>query len=204
MCESVYFPYHYTLFHTLGEYRSFFKLAASATGHVGFGQECDRATIYKSFKKILKSLDEEYRIYFAKVNHLTCPYLHVYLYHMTHTQVVELDTDVQVPDPELLPTQTHKFWTGFEECELVQWLKTQISGHCGRPKTGFRLKKFWLFARFLYIFEQKRCLFASQCKVEEAFVETFNYQGADPLGPVKTCSDYNKMNIAQRRLDVCV
>ena len=92
-------------------------------------------------------------------------------------QVKDLDPDVQVPDPELLPAENHKIWTGFEDCELVQWLKTQVSGHCGTPKLGFRLKKFWLLARYLHIFEQKRCLFTSNDKLDEAFLEVFNDKG---------------------------
>ena len=106
---------------------------------------------------------------------------------------------MNVPNPELLPPSTHKFWTGFEDCELVQWLKKQISGHYGTPAAGFKLKKFWLLARYLHMFEQKRDIFTASCKVDAAFVETFNYKGADPLGPVKTCFDYKNITIEQRR-----
>ena len=51
----------------------------------------------------------------------------------------------------------------------------------------------------LHIFEQKRCQFTSKSKVDAAFVELFNYQGADPLGPVKACLDYQHINLAERR-----
>ena len=86
-----------------GEHRSFFKLASSATGHAGFGQEADLASIFRSFKKILKACEEEYRI--------------------KHLQLEELDPDLKVPNPHLLPPKPEGFWSGFEDCELVTWLK---------------------------------------------------------------------------------
>ena len=54
-------------------------------------------------------------------------------------------------------------------------------------------------ATYLHIFEQKRDIFTAPCNVDAAFVETFKYKGADPLGPVKTCFDYKNITIEQRR-----
>ena len=79
VCVTTTYPYPTLPSPSPGEYRSLFKLASSATGHVGFGQECDRSTIYKSFKKMLKSLDEEYRMFHAKVTLNSCACIHAHI-----------------------------------------------------------------------------------------------------------------------------
>ena len=100
---------------------------------------------------------------------------------------------------EQLPEET-KFWAEFEDSELVEWLKKKISGHSGSPETGFCFSKFWLLARYLYIYEAHRSEFASAKKVQEAFRRTHNYNTADPLAPLKNCVDWELLTDAERRL----
>ena len=79
---------------------------------------------------------------------------------------------------------------------MLSSYQVRISGHGGRPKLGFCLKKFWVFARYLHVYEEKRGEFASISKVKKPFItKTYNYPGADPFAPIKSCLDWNKLTI---------
>ena len=164
-----------------GEYRSFVKHVASGTGHKGFGQECDLSDIFRAFKQKLKVLDKLYHLRNKKVKH-------------------SIDSNFNINEIEDLLPKEHQFWDGFEDSELVEWLKTRISGHNGPATAGFCLQKFWMLARYLYVYEHFRDEFASSSKVIEGFHRCHNYPGADPLGPLKSCVDYQRLTHDERRL----
>ena len=119
------------------EYRAFVKLCASGTGHKGFGQECDLTDVYKSFKAILRAMEK--------------------VYQRENKDVRKLDPNMKIPEniAQQLPKE-ERFWDDFQQSELVQWLNDQISGRGGPPKAGFCLSKFWVLARYLYVYEVVR------------------------------------------------